>query len=508
MKFGTFSYKKLTAAVLFLMVNCAVAFAQPTISAKQLRMEYDENSIRFEMNYNGKLFYVSGKITYIGKDFLGSYVVRLDASGDGWLDVGYVEVTYPNQKNIPAKTKNMLANLEDGQRFTELVKGTKTYSYVFAHIPQEAKVVPSNQSKAPSSDVRTPKKKSSGNRFGGVWASVIFIVVFIVVVFIVGFIIEMTKEISSIFGNRSEKYKKWNIGNWDDNCWKTFYAFLTDEIGKYDNIGSNDETPKNGRKTLSFHWYSRRWRNQEYNIDYTVYLQIERRKIYFKIDAGEDGDSERRQAVKRMSIARMKDEILPRKNIPEIEHPKKVAWSGNTMVLASVKRENWLGEDFECVDTEKVLERLHIYEKILEEFVGIKRSDVIKQFCSECGAGVSVGAKFCETCGAQQENSAKQIGVREKSKEDCYGVLGIPQNASVEDVKRAYRQLAVKYHPDKNPGDRDAVEKFREVTDACKTLLNIKENFMPFCTNCGADITEEVKFCMNCGKPIDRNVAV
>ena len=56
------------------------------------------------------------------------------------------------------------------------------------------------------------------------------------------------------------------------------------------------------------------------------------------------------------------------------------------------------------------------------------------------------------------------------AKADYYEVLGIPKNASDDDIKKAYRKLAVKYHPDKNPGDKTAEEKFREATEAYEVL--------------------------------------
>ena len=52
------------------------------------------------------------------------------------------------------------------------------------------------------------------------------------------------------------------------------------------------------------------------------------------------------------------------------------------------------------------------------------------------------------------------------SKRDYYEVLGVPKSASDQEVKRAYRKQAVKYHPDKNPGDRSAEEKFKEAAEA------------------------------------------
>ena len=56
------------------------------------------------------------------------------------------------------------------------------------------------------------------------------------------------------------------------------------------------------------------------------------------------------------------------------------------------------------------------------------------------------------------------------TKQDLYEVLGVSRNASQEDIKKAYRQMAMKYHPDKNPGDSEAEEKFKEVAEAYAIL--------------------------------------
>src|SRR5207302_3388154 len=58
------------------------------------------------------------------------------------------------------------------------------------------------------------------------------------------------------------------------------------------------------------------------------------------------------------------------------------------------------------------------------------------------------------------------------TKRDYYEVLGITRNATPEDVKRSYRKLAVKFHPDKNPGDPHAEEKFKELGEAYDVLMD------------------------------------
>lgn len=58
------------------------------------------------------------------------------------------------------------------------------------------------------------------------------------------------------------------------------------------------------------------------------------------------------------------------------------------------------------------------------------------------------------------------------SKRDYYEVLGVSKSATQDEIKKAYRKLAIKYHPDKNPGDTEAETKFKEAAEAYEVLSN------------------------------------
>ena len=64
------------------------------------------------------------------------------------------------------------------------------------------------------------------------------------------------------------------------------------------------------------------------------------------------------------------------------------------------------------------------------------------------------------------------------TKQDYYELLGVPHSAAVKDIRAAYRKLARKYHPDLNPGDKSAEEKFKQIQEAYEVLSDTKKRQM------------------------------
>src|ERR1700758_3090517 len=61
------------------------------------------------------------------------------------------------------------------------------------------------------------------------------------------------------------------------------------------------------------------------------------------------------------------------------------------------------------------------------------------------------------------------------SKRDYYKVLDVPKTATEAEIKKAYRRLAMKFHPDRNPNDKDAEERFKEAKEACEVLTDAQK---------------------------------
>ena len=59
--------------------------------------------------------------------------------------------------------------------------------------------------------------------------------------------------------------------------------------------------------------------------------------------------------------------------------------------------------------------------------------------------------------------------------QDYYKTLGVPRTATAADIKKAYRRLAMKYHPDRNPGDAEAEEQFKEAKEAYEVLSDAQK---------------------------------
>ncbi len=61
------------------------------------------------------------------------------------------------------------------------------------------------------------------------------------------------------------------------------------------------------------------------------------------------------------------------------------------------------------------------------------------------------------------------------AKRDYYEILGIPRTAPPEEIKKAYRQMALKHHPDRNPGDKEAEDRFKEAAEAYSVLIDVEK---------------------------------
>src|SRR5690348_1421557 len=67
------------------------------------------------------------------------------------------------------------------------------------------------------------------------------------------------------------------------------------------------------------------------------------------------------------------------------------------------------------------------------------------------------------------------MGMASTQQKDYYGALGVKKNATAEEIRKAFRKLARKHHPDVNPGDKKAEEKFKEISEANDVLSDPKK---------------------------------
>src|SRR4249920_1429159 len=88
---------------------------------------------------------------------------------------------------------------------------------------------------------------------------------------------------------------------------------------------------------------------------------------------------------------------------------------------------------------------------------------------TSCAPGTASRVACCDPRWSRSRDSA-MAPQREWFEKDYYSVLGVSQGATEKEITRAYRKLAKQYHPDANPGNREAEEKFKEVSAANDVL--------------------------------------
>jgi DnaJ homolog subfamily C member 7 len=72
--------------------------------------------------------------------------------------------------------------------------------------------------------------------------------------------------------------------------------------------------------------------------------------------------------------------------------------------------------------------------------------------------------------GISREIRTAELELKKSKRKDYYKILDVPRDASDTDIKKAYRRLAIVHHPDKNPDDEGAAERFKDVGEAYETL--------------------------------------
>lgn len=80
-----------------------------------------------------------------------------------------------------------------------------------------------------------------------------------------------------------------------------------------------------------------------------------------------------------------------------------------------------------------------------------------------------------QEAGMAKEIRQAELELKKSKRKDFYKILGVERDATDNDIKKAYRRLAIVHHPDKNPDDVDAADKFKEIGEAYETLSDAEK---------------------------------
>lgn len=110
----------------------------------------------------------------------------------------------------------------------------------------------------------------------------------------------------------------------------------------------------------------------------------------------------------------------------------------------------------------------HPYHKRLDKFKHLNRVIIVRNVCY-CLQSSTSRYLYLKSSYQQKILFHSSNSIYNK-KRDYYEVLGIPKNSSKDEIKKKFRELAKKYHPDLNKDDKNALEKFKEVNEAYEVL--------------------------------------
>ncbi|KAF1854579.1 hypothetical protein Lal_00013092 [Lupinus albus] len=121
-------------------------------------------------------------------------------------------------------------------------------------------------------------------------------------------------------------------------------------------------------------------------------------------------------------------------------------------------------------------------EKVYADMQPRARPLVLTSAGAQAGAQAGQGAPHDDNVvgrrvqGSERQNKKQATTEATMAKRDYYEVLGVGKNASDDEIKKAYRKLAMKYHPDRNPDSKEAEEKFKEAKEAYEMLSDAERS--------------------------------